>query len=248
MNYSTDFKVFSVTGEDAESFLQGQLSNDVNIDGPTAFCNPKGAVLALFILKKTEQGFLLASQDECIDAVIQRLRMFVLRSKVVIENTDSVLIVNADSNDHTFYEAHLSLQLRAQPLTDAVSATPQLMQAGLFKLTTETSGQFTAQFLNLDLINALSWQKGCYVGQEVIARLHYRGKVTKRCYLLQSDSAFPEKPGDNVSLMNQQNQPVRGVILQTFENQALGIFSSRSISDKLTLDARKFSIIPFSYE
>ncbi len=248
MNYSTDFKVFSVTGEDAESFLQGQLSNDVNIDGPTAFCNPKGAVLALFILKKTEQGFLLASQDECIDAVIQRLRMFVLRSKVVIEKIDSVLIVNADSNEHSFYEAQLSLQLRAQPLTDAVSATPQLMQAGLFKLTTETSGQYTAQFLNLDLINALSWQKGCYVGQEVIARLHYRGKVTKRCYLLQSDSAFPEKPGDNVTLMNQQNQPVRGVILQTFENQALGIFSSRSISDKLTLDARNFSIIPFSYE
>jgi len=65
---------------------------------------------------------------------------------------------------------------------------------------TATSGEFVAQMLNLDVLGALAFDKGCYTGQEVIARAHYRGRVKRRLQRFRSTEALPLEPGDTGEL------------------------------------------------
>lgn len=75
--------------------------------------------------------------------------------------------------------------------------------AGLPWITSTTQEQFIPQMLNLDALNGLSYQKGCYPGQEVIARLHYRGEVKKRLQLIKSDHEL--NIGDNLYQKQSEN-------------------------------------------
>src|SRR5690606_610222 len=72
------------------------------------------------------------------------------------------------------------------------------IQAGLPEVVNTTQEQFVPQMLNLDLLNGISFKKGCYTGQEIVARTHYLGKVKRRTYLATIDSPMPPKPGDKV--------------------------------------------------
>lgn len=72
--------------------------------------------------------------------------------------------------------------------------------AGIATVTSATSAQFTAQFFNLDKLEAINFKKGCFPGQEIIARIHYRGKVTKRTLRIHIDEALNLVPGDTLEL------------------------------------------------
>jgi folate-binding protein YgfZ len=156
-----------VQGADAVRFLQGQLSNDIErlrADEPlyAGLHNPQGRVIALLRL------FALAPDDvlgilprELAAPVAARLAKYVLRAKAKV--TDA-------SGDSVFTDASAF----------AGSSAAQRIAAGLPQVYLGTSEQFVAQMLNLDLIGAISFTKGCYTGQEVIARAHYRGRVKRR--------------------------------------------------------------------
>lgn len=73
----------------------------------------------------------------------------------------------------------------------------------------ETSGLFTPHEINLDQLNAISFDKGCYTGQEIIARMHYRGKLKKRMYQAMVETATPPVPGDSL-------QPEGTIVCCTF--------------------------------
>jgi folate-binding protein YgfZ len=163
-------------GPDATAFLQGQLSNDVEALAVGAtqlagYHNPQGRVIALLRLTRVAPGEILAQlPQELVEPVAQRLRRYVLRSKLAIDVPDAA----ADAAAATGPAATLPAGMTAtrSRLADIAAGLPQVYAA--------TSEQFVAQMLNLDCIGAVSFGKGCYTGQEVIARAHYRGKVKRR--------------------------------------------------------------------
>lgn len=187
-------------GADAAKFLQGQLSADVEAlkPGTNAFAslnNPQGRVIALLGLERTAADEILAVLPSSqLESVMQRLRKFVFRAKVTIADASAEWRVVGSDTDIESLPAirhgsrrwllvpaaklpEIELRNDAQSrnrwaLADIAEGLPQLEPA--------TSEKFVAQMLNLDVLGAISFTKGCYTGQEVIARAHYRGRVKRR--------------------------------------------------------------------
>jgi folate-binding protein YgfZ len=166
---------FAVRGADAAKFLQGQLSADVDTlpAGASAVAglhNPQGRVIALLAVTRAGAAdFELTLPRELLDPVMQRLRKYVLRAKVRIEESPEL-----------------------PPAVDSLAA----VRAGMPEVYAATSEAFVAQMLNLDLLGAIAFDKGCYTGQEVIARAHYRGRVKRRTQRWLNASDTPLAPGD----------------------------------------------------
>jgi len=166
-------------GPDAARFLQGQLSAEVEKLAPGSHTlaglhNPQGRVIALLrVVRNTPEEFYTALPAELVANVAARLRKYVLRSKLRIEELEP-----------------------GTSLPGAVADELSALRAGLPQVYAATSEAFVSQMLNLDLLGAIAFNKGCYTGQEVIARAHYRGRVKRRMQRWLNVSGDPLKPGD----------------------------------------------------
>ena len=172
--------VVRVSGADAETFLQGQLTQDlrkVTADAalPAGYCSPKGRLLALMTLQRDGDGIFLALHRSVCESTLKRLRMFVLRSKVTFD----IVHPGSDADDTAW---RLDKILRGRPV--------------IYPL---TSDQFVPQMVNLDQLGGISLDKGCYTGQEIVARLHYLGQLKRRMFLCRTHApAAPVAPGTAV--------------------------------------------------
>ena len=204
--------LLKITGKDSESFLQSQLSNDVNkLDNSSiqlsAYCQHQGKILVLFWLLRSKDDFLLSFPLDLIETVKNRLQMFILVSDVKIEDvTEKYLqlgLINENKADAYVLNGQLSLMLvdsqSAEKFTFASrhywdKACIDNLIPEVNSLTTE---KFVPQMLNLDIDEiGVSFTKGCYPGQEVVARLHYLGKVKRRLFVFKSVSEI--KVGDDL--------------------------------------------------
>ena len=174
-----------ISGADARRFLQGQLSNDMDLlSADRLLCaglhSPQGRVLALLWLtaRSASEIFVLLPAELAATAV-NTLRRFVLRAKVNIEIVPMSTLIAA---------------LPGAPAA-TVAARVQAIANGQPQIYAASSGQFIAQMLNLDCLGAISFTKGCYTGQEVIARAHYRGRVKRRMQRFATTDALPPTPG-----------------------------------------------------
>ena len=130
-----------------------------------------------------------------------------------------------------------------EKLADTDPSVWQLLdiQAGIPWLTPETSEKFLPQMLNLDLMEALDYQKGCYPGQEIIARLHYRGELKRSLYLTTCTSKVtPDKvtPGPGTSIVTSENKAVGTAIQAQTEVETtyiLAVIDNNSIQENLSL-------------
>ena len=152
--------VLSVTGEDAATFLQGQTTCDIYkvAEHKTqigAFCNPKGKVIAVFVMVKTSEGFLIILPKSLLVTVQELLQRYKLRSKVEFSEMENLPVSRFLKNTNV--------------------RTPWILA--------ETSEQFIPQMLKLDQIGAVSFTKGCYTGQEIVTRTHYLGEVKRQLNL-----------------------------------------------------------------
>ena len=205
-------------GADAARFLQGQLSADVEklaVGGSTlaGLHNPQGRVIALLALLRVSSEELLAILPrQLCSTVEQRLRKFILRSKVSIEDVSTSIailgLVSGDPGAHVPrvrwgdrsilvvpVEQRAQFRISADALDHWKRAD---IAAGLPQVFTATSETFVAQMLNLDLLGAIAFDKGCYTGQEVIARAHYRGRVKRRLQRWQGSGNQVPATGDVV--------------------------------------------------
>ena len=210
-------KIAIVTGEDARHFLQGQLSNDINHlndDSPhqlSAYCTPKGRVLASFNVLKLDESYALIAPEAVLNKVLPRLRMFVMRSAVNIElatasdlfglqfpkqDTDAYLsnlsIMGATSYQHNndpqrfFVLADHSISVAIRENHDGTETLNENswqainIRQNLPEVFEQTVEAFIPQTINLDLVDGVNFKKGCYPGQEIIARVKYRGKPKTR--------------------------------------------------------------------
>ncbi len=208
----------TVSGADALTFLQGQLSNDMTklpLPNPmlAAWCNPKGRVITLMRVNKLGDSFELTVPAELRDDIIRRLTMFRFRSKVEFEtDTDT----------------------RAVDLRETISN-------GVPWIGHEQSEKFTPHMLNLDRLNALSFDKGCYTGQEIVARTHYKGESKRRTLLFESDA--PLFAGDRIS----DGQRDIGEILNAADNLLLAVVPTAKSGDALSVGDVKLTQRPLPY-
>jgi hypothetical protein len=258
----SDWGVIRARGEDAATFLQGQLTNDVAGLGArearlAGYCSAKGRLLASFVLwREAASGdFLLACSADLLAPTLKRLSMFVLRAKCKLTDaSDEVLLFGlvgpqalevlglaAPQAPWAVSETEGPLEgAQIVRLPDAVVAgaiVPRLLLAGRAPLSppaglapldesawrwlealsgtarilAATVEQFVPQMVNLELVGGVSFQKGCYPGQEVVARSQYRGTLKRRAYLLTGD--VPMQPGQEIFDDNDPDQPAGMVVL-----------------------------------
>ena len=238
----TPLRILAVSGADAKTFLQGQLSCDVTALAPGAarlgsFNSPKGRMLANFVLWRdpATDGFAMLLAGDIAEPVSKRLRMYVLRSKVTIADiSDATQRVGIGGPAgaaavRAIFEAVPAL-LEVRPLGHATLialpgqryvalapradadlharlakvATPAsfdvwrwlTIRSGMPVITAATQDAYVAQAVNLDILGGIDFQKGCYTGQEIIARMQYLGRLKERTYLFHTaadDVAAGEK-------------------------------------------------------
>ncbi len=220
--------VLQISGNDAQSFLQNLLTNDVDALAAcqaqlSGFCNPKGrlAVSCLLICHHADCYWIILPATMCT-LLQQRLAIYVLRSSVTINNISNVhaciglhqtqpaclagLDLPTEDYRCTEIESTLIIKLPATGLryllVTALAEIDTLLAHTLnsFKLTNASvwqqldiavglpaihpasSEKFTPQQINFELVGGVSFSKGCYPGQEVVARLHYLGKASRRMF------------------------------------------------------------------
>lgn len=198
-----------VSGDDASDFLHNQFTNDVKALPSGAaqwngWCTPKGRLLATFVLARDAGGFFLLLPAAFAEAVAKRLRMFVLRSKVRIEDV-SAATPRFGLWDGAMPEGAFRLgAARGFAFGAAPEARPatlddwalSLVRDGIVQVVPGTQEEFVPQMANYDLVGGVSFRKGCYPGQEIVARTQYRGILKKRAVRVRC--AHPLAPGDSV--------------------------------------------------
>lgn len=212
-----------LNGADTEAFLQGQLSNDLAELRPgltqlQAYCNPKGRVIAVCWLLRQGEDYLLVLPQTLSEAVTKRLRMYVLRDKVEIELLTEPLIGLWDAPElepapnllPDVSDPPRSLALGPPP--DVPETDPETwrladIRAGIGFVYPETSQEHLAQALNLDANRGLSFTKGCFPGQEIIARLRYLGKAKQRMRRAAA-ACPPPAPGSTVAAQDHTGQVI----------------------------------------
>lgn len=236
------FGVVRVSGEDRASFLHGQLSNDINnlASGQACYATyntPKGRVLANMLVVNRGEDLLLVMAQDLTEAIVKRLRMFVLRAKVVFELMPDLAVSGelADNAEpHPAAEPQLSFpaQIQANTVEIALPHTGRLkisaaenaaeyqagaenawnlheIRSGYPWICAVTKEAAVAQMLNQHIIGAVHFRKGCYPGQEIIARAQYRGQVKRGLAVLSGDSL--EAAGIAIKVGEEE----AGVILNT---------------------------------
>lgn len=227
-------------GKDAETFLQGQFSNDLRLIGTTsqlhAYCNAQGRMLAILRIFRRDDALFLQLPASLAEATLKRLRMFVLRAQVKLELVDDSLLRIGLSGPELVKElSRVSLPLpeengcitqdgitilrlpgpharteligpaeAIQRIWETVNATAVGagawgwldIVAGLPVVLPETVEQFVPQMANLDLVGGINFKKGCYPGQEIVARMHYLGRLKQRMYLAHLSGEACPRPGE----------------------------------------------------
>jgi tRNA-modifying protein YgfZ len=229
--------LLAFTGPDAQAFLQGQLSNDVDALAPgvvqaSSYNSPKGRMLAtLFLWRHGNDAFHALVSADLGETLRKRLSMYVLRAKVSVADLSpscavfclggadargaaqavfgaapgqgQVLAVEATTlvglNDGRIVvvgQASDADALRARLAAHATAAAPHVLRwlgirAGVPVIGAATQDLFVAQAANWDLLGGVSFRKGCYPGQEIVARTQYLGRLKERLQLFHVDAAPP---------------------------------------------------------
>ena len=216
--------LIKLSGTDAESFLQAQFSNDIGLLRSdevqlSAYCQHQGKIIALFWVMRSEESFLLSFPTDLAEKVIARLQMFIIMSDVSIEDISNQysqigLINENDSSTYSINE-NLSLLIASnlEKNIEMSSNNDEWIKACIDSQIPEvflsTSEKLVPQMLNLDINEVgVNFSKGCYPGQEVVARLHYLGEAKRRLFAFQCDSEV--QIGDNLYCGSSKAAQARG--------------------------------------
>jgi folate-binding protein YgfZ len=259
------FGTLRVSGEDAQTFLQNLLSNDIREVTPgraqlSSLNTAKGRMLASLLIWRDGDDYLLQLPQTLCEPIRKKLSMYVLRAKVKVSDaSDEVVSLGLSGPNAIQIAQALAGVVPQQPLgvdrsgaitvlrfgdfRFQITTTPQQAQAlwteaslkaqpvgsvcwdwlnihaGIPVILPQTQEHFVAQMVNFDLIGGVSFNKGCYPGQEIVARTQYLGKLKRRMYLAHIDGAHID--GSGVA-----PQPGTELFSADMEGQASGVIAN----------------------
>ncbi len=250
-----------VEGDDRIQFLQGQLTQDINLISQdkalyAGFCNPKGRVLAFMLCYVAHESIHIQLDNSIKESILKKLKMYVLRSKVSLnlleETFTSIGFVGtkalAERNiktpknhlDIVQYQDVMIMRIgqdgeRYQLMGEASKVNEFIklnfsaystmslddwnnlnILDGIPDIYPTTQEAFIPQSLNMDLIEGINFKKGCYTGQEIVARTHYLGKVKRRMYRAFIKSQVDLNPGDQI--LNKNGEETGQLVRSAKEN------------------------------
>ena len=212
------YGLLHAAGADARAFLHAQLTNDIEHLGPrkaryAGWCSAKGRLLATFLVVPWSDGFLLQLSLDLVPTVAKRLQMFILRAKVTLADVsgqwaqfgvwgagdgaplsvsgrDGSIEVRIDP-DRSLVLAPATSSGRYAPSAPAEDWALAEVRAGRPLIAQSTQDQYVPQMVNFELAGGVDFKKGCYPGQEVVARAQYRGAVKRRMYRMRGPALRP---------------------------------------------------------
>ena len=222
----TNRALLKLSGGDVQVFLQGQFSNDINALSDSqvqlnAYCQHQGKIIALIWVMRKLDDYYLSFPSDLKSVLVQRLTMFKLMSEVEIEDLSDQTI-QLGIIDETFdgayqLNSHQSIALVESTdnidLSDSKHWEMACIENNVAEVVLETSEKFVPQLLNLDIDEVgVSFTKGCYPGQEVVARLHYLGKSKRRMRAFQSDATL--QVGDELIVTDSKSTKASGIVVR----------------------------------
>lgn len=292
--------LIAASGSDVRDFLQSQLSNDIDQVNDeraqiSSYSSPKGRAYSTFQIMRRNGVYYLSLSSDILEPVLKRLRMFVLRSKVALEDAQDSLVHfgYADPNgEQRLQDALLGRAAIPKNALDVVQqddltivrrpasiprfeifgeldAASQLwdklnvhaapvasgswdyfeIEAGIPQITTNSMEVWIPQMLNLQLIDGISFTKGCFPGQEIVARLKYLGKNKRQTYHIGIDSVTCPEVGTDIQDTAGQEA---GKILNAALNpdgtvEALAVMKIDSIDKALQLEGQAVTLMELPY-
>ncbi len=298
--------VIRVTGADAASFLQGQLTSDVVLLGMNesrlaAFCSAKGRMQASFTIIKcapldatqaTPDILMICSRD-ILAPTLKRLSMFVMRAKAKLTDATAEFNIYGLTGDAILSIAFQAIntpaiatfdtlflialrpalgQSRAlclAPVGDAAPVGEVLstelwhwgdVHAGIATITAPIVEAFVPQMLNYESVGGVNFKKGCYPGQEVVARSQFRGTLKRRAYVVNIDATDTQPIVSQEIFHDSDAEQPCGMVVQVAKNSSTypnGGYSaivsmqiSASAGGKLTLGSAigaNITLLPLPY-
>jgi len=243
--------LLKVSGPDSENFLQSQFSNDIkNIKANhiqiNAYCQHQGKILAIIWVFKKFDSYYLSLPSDLKELVLSKLNMFKLMSDLKIEDLSLEFVqyglIDEDIDGSFELKDNLKLLLSENEYSDLkdislwdeaciVNMLPEVQLA--------TTEKYTPQALNLDIDNlGVSFTKGCYPGQEVVARMHYLGKPKRRLYSFKTDAIV--KVGDSLNVGNSKSLKSAGIVVRVLRQdkftRLLASFETSMINEKIHIN------------
>jgi hypothetical protein len=290
--------LISATGPDATAFLQGQLSNDINqVTAERAqissYSSPKGRAYTTFQIMQRQGVYYLSLSSDVLETVLKRLRMFVLRSKVSLEDARDSLVRFGYADPQGEQRLQAALGKYPKQVLDVVQAgnltivrqaasVPRFeiygelddarqlwsrlsvnaaavgseawdyfnIEAGIPWVTAASMEAWVPQMMNLQLIDGINFKKGCFPGQEVVARLKYLGKNKRQMYRIAIDTVHA--PAVGAAIQNAAGEEA-GTILNAVlspngnEIEALAVLKIAESDQALSLDDAKVRLLTLPY-
>lgn len=253
----------------------------------SGYCSPKGRLLAIFFVLRTPSDFWLITDPQILDKSIQRLRMFILRARVDIAfnpawqvgfshvscNGENGSLDLSQTPVESRFPAVLPFQftlnidgfpgMKEQNTFSSAASdsnntfTLACVRQGLPLIFAKTHEMFIPQSVNLDLIGGVSFQKGCYPGQEIVARVRYLGRLKTRMIRGTIKTTSVIEPGTVVTTSDEESAQ-RGVVVDAAKNSDTGnweVLASVPIAwlqnhsmTKTQIDGQCLSIQPLPYD
>lgn len=261
--------LISVSGSEAATFLQGQITADIRTitatqPGFSAYCNAKGRIRALFRIFFHHECYFLQLPTGVLPSALATLKKYARFSKVKLEDVSEqwqrigIWLAHGDL-EATDFENNLKdiilLPLPSpepykrfeligsptvvKPLWDRFLASENLVisdfdawksldiQAGIPEIWPETTEQFLPHSLNLPALGAVSFNKGCYCGQEIVARMEYRGNATHKLFnTAATDAENIPLPGAALYAENGSGEII-GTVVTASRTEILGVKSKQ---------------------
>lgn len=230
----TDYGILKVSGPDAAKLLQGQLTCDITLANATncllgAHCNPQGRIISLFHLFADNECFYLIMRTDMLEIAQQALKKYAVFFKVALSIESELKIAGViGSHGDTPFLYQFNIAPNQTILINNTYPTAShnqnywlaaKIQNGLPEIYPTTSLKFLPHELNLHELGGVSFDKGCYTGQEIIARMHYRGKLKKRMYIVTTSHDQESKPGSDVFInTNNHLEPVGTIVSSAKKN------------------------------
>ncbi|MFQ2192203.1 tRNA-modifying protein YgfZ [Aeromonas jandaei] len=245
----TKIAITRLSGQDRVKYLQGQVTCDVNAlqAGQSTLgghCDPKGKLWSDFRLLCLEESLLLLTTPSVLERQLPELKKFAVFSKVEIAADERHATGLAGKGTDAWIAAQFGLEqsglvaggmavkieqdrwlLVSSEQADALPAGDESLwwgleiKAGLPHMEAVHQGEFIPQMLNLQALDGICFNKGCYMGQETVARAKYRGANNRALFLLAGSANEPVNAGDPLEIQLGDNWRRSGMVLNAWQHQ-----------------------------